>query len=105
MQQRQKARDQTLLTQQLVEEERRKAEEKLQRRVERMKTQQTQNGASAATHSPPGGSLVHTVLHTVLCVLMRKHRMCTLSLYSCNDVFISTHVCVYTWRCVARVCQ
>ena len=90
MQQRQKARDQTLLTQQLVEEERRKAEEKLQRRVERMKTQQTQNGASAATHSPPGGSLVHTVL----CVLMRKHRMCTtLSLFSPND--ISTHVCVF----------
>ena len=40
MQQRQHARDQRVATHQLVEEERRKAEEKLQRRIERMKAKQ-----------------------------------------------------------------
>ena len=40
MQQRQHARDQVIATQQLVEEERRKAEEKLQRRMERIKAKQ-----------------------------------------------------------------
>ena len=51
VQQRQRDRDQVLVTQQLVEEERRKAEEKLQRRVDRFKAQQQRQNV---TSDPPG---------------------------------------------------
>ena len=50
MKQRQQARDEVLTTHQLVEEERRKAEEKLQRRMERLKDKQNKE-------RPSGGSL------------------------------------------------
>ena len=74
MQQRQRARDQVLLTQQLVEEERRKAEEKLQRRVDRMKTlqQQQQSGASLTPSSTSGPTSPLCMSHSHLPTLLTE---------------------------------
>ena len=80
--QRQQARDQVVRTHQLVEEERRKAEEKLKRRMEKMKVQKMQNGGGSLHTDSASGSVcgcTQVRVYHVVWPLCQMHDFCVYS--------------------------